>query len=64
MKEEEARTRLPDGESQILRLYAFGSLGLKDYATLQNVIPSFPPVGDSQILRLYTLYGDTVKFQI
>ena len=38
---------LPDGYSQIFRLYAFGPLfGLEGlwlcYATLQNLIPSFP----------------------
>ena len=36
---------LPDGYSQIIRLYVFGPLRLKDYgsaATLQNWITSFP----------------------
>ena len=40
-------TWLPDGYSQILRVFVFGPSGLKDYgsATLQNVIPSMdcPP---------------------
>ena len=41
-------TWLPDGyrDSQIFRLSLFGHLGLKDYgyATMQNLIPSFPSI--------------------